>query len=193
MNNLRVERDDSGFVRQAVIKEHYLHRWPSPLSMPFGYRLVNEDRVAAPDGRPWGVVVMKKPQHLAQRELFGYEGLPTHWQVLDLARVWIHPSLQVRRDDGQALCVFSQMVGMVLRRVQWDWLEHHPPVFPELPYHILTIISYCELAHHDGKAYIASGFRPWGMSSDGLKEVYVRQLKAPLKRWRVVQKTMEIA
>lgn len=187
---LRIERDDSCFVQQVIVKDHYLHRWPSPLSMPFGYHLVYHDRASAPDGRPWGVVVMKKPQHLRQTGLFGYESLPTHWQVLDLARVWIHPALQGKRADGHALCTFSQMVGLALRRVQRDWLEHHPPVFPELPYQIEIVISYCELAHHDGTAYRASGFQRWGVSSDGYKEVYVRRLRAPLKRWAPTQTSL---
>jgi hypothetical protein len=52
-----------------------------------------------------------------------------------------------------------------------------------LPYHIVLIISYCELAHHDGTAYRASGFTRWGLTSDGTKELYIRRLKAPLKRW----------
>ena len=156
--NIQVERDDSCFVQQAVVKDHYLHRWPAPLSLPFGYRLLLDGRVTAPDGRPWGVVVMKKPQHTKQGGLFGYDQLPTHWQVLDLARVWIHPDLQMKDAAGRSLCMFSQMVGAVLRRVQADWLVHHPPWYPELPYHIQLIISYCELAHHDGTAYRASGF-----------------------------------
>lgn len=189
--NLAVTRDDSGLVQQMVIRYHYLHRWPSPLSLPFSYRLVVDGQDCAPDGRAWGVVVMKKPQHLKQSRLFGYEGLLTHWQVLDLARVWVHPDLQTHQGD-HALCVFSQMVGLVLRRVNHDWLEHHPPVYPELPYHIRLIISYCELEHHDGVAYRASGFRSIGLSSDGQKEVYVRHLRPPLKRWHSPQLSMEM-
>lgn len=191
MTDFAVERDDSGFVQQRVVQDHYLHRWPSPLSLPFGYRLLNQGRSTAPDGRAWGVAVMKKPQQLRHSGLFGYEGLPTHWQALDLARVWIHPDLQGER-SGHSLCVFSQMVSLVFRRVQADWLEHHPPVFPELPYQIRVVISYCDLAHHDGTAYRASGFRRWGISSDGDKEVYARWLKKPLKAWRPIQESMEV-
>ena len=185
-----VERDDSVDIQHAVVKYHYLHRWPHPMSLPFGYRLIRDGVPTAPDGRPWGVVVMKKPQQLRHSGLFGYDGLPTHWQVLDLARVWIHPALQGKRADGHAECVFSQMVGLVMRRVQRDWLEHHPPVYPDLPYQIATVISYCELEHHDGTAYRASGFRRVGMSSDGYKEVYVRELRQPKKAWRSTQSVM---
>jgi hypothetical protein len=127
--------------------------------------------------------VMKKPQHHQHRKLFGYEGLPTSWQVLDLARVWVHPSLQ-RKENGHSLCIFSQMVGKVLRRVQRDWLDHHPPRYPDQPYHIEVVISYCDLDHHDGKAYRASGFQWNGYAVDKTKEVYYRKLSPPLKKWQ---------
>lgn len=173
-----VYRRDDAMLKQHVEKYHYMHRWPDPRSLPFGYALTVDGESLMPDGRLCGLVVMKKPQHHRQHDLFGSWPLPTSWQVLDLARVWIHPDLQ-----QTGLNVFSQTVSRVLRHVQWDWLEHHPPVFPSQPYHITLIISYCELAHHDGTAYRASGFARWGITQDGQKEIYIRHLKAPLKRW----------
>jgi hypothetical protein len=187
-------------IRPTVEGDHYIHRWPDPRSLPFGYALCHNGSTLHRDGRPWGLVVMKKLQHHKQRGLFGYEGLPTAWQVLDLARVWVHPELQSVAWEGtdrkgqavrQTLNVFSRMVGAVLRRVQRDWLEHHPPVYPELPYHIELIVSYCELAHHDGTGYRAAGFTKWGPSEDGTKEVYVRRLRRPHWDWQRVQLVME--
>jgi len=186
MTQLTVHRaigDTADRVRQHCEEFHYLHRWPDARALPFGYHLQYGDSDRAPDDRLWGMVVFKKPQHHQQRGLFGYAGLPTDWQVLDLARVWVHPSLQ-RKEGGHSLCIFSQMVSRAIRRVQWDWLEHHPPRYPDLPYHIEVIISYCDLAHHDGKAYRASGFTWNGYSQDHTKEVYFRRLSAPLKRWQ---------
>lgn len=201
-------------VQKRCETDHYLHRWPDPRSLPFAYALYVPDRWAirgagdletgyyAPDGRLYGLVVMKKPQHHQQRGLFGYKGLPTSWQVLDLARVWIHPRLQMdhyakgvspnsklneagfKTYDLRPLNVFSQLVSKVLKHVQADWLDHHPPRFLNLPYHIEVIISYCDLAHHDGAAYRASGFTWNGYSSDHTKEVYFRKLRPPLKSWQ---------
>lgn len=184
--NLTVHRatgDLLNDVRERCIADHYLHRWPDPRSLPFAYALEWGGQLYAPDGRLNGVVVMKKPQHHKHVGLFGYTGLPTAWQVLDLARVWVHPDLQ-RRETGHALCVFSQMVSRVIKRVQVDWLDHHPPRFPGLPYHVELVISYCELSHHDGTAYRASGFALHGLTGDRTKELYVRTLKPPLKRWQ---------
>jgi hypothetical protein len=192
-----VVRDDEPLVRQVVKVDHYLRRWPDARSLPFGYRLKphpsSERGEYAEDGRPWGVVVFKKPQHHRQRGVFGYTGLPTAWQVLDLARVWVHPALQSKFEGHnrkgesvrQSLNVFSQMVGLCIRRVQWDWLVHHPPRFPEQPYQIALIISYCDLNHHEGVAYRASGFEWVGKSRDLTKEVYARWLKPPKKRWQM--------
>src|SRR5690349_5155725 len=86
-------------VREHCELYHYLNRWPDARSLPFGYCLQYGDSLFAPDKRLWGLVVFKKPQHHQQRKLFGYQGQPTSWQVLDLARVWVHPSLQ-RKEDG---------------------------------------------------------------------------------------------
>lgn len=209
-----VERCDEHIARPVIERFHYLKRWPHPLSLPFAYRLRVNDARMAPDGRPWGIVVMKKPQHGKHSGLFGMDGLPTCWQVLDLARVWVHPSLQktpVSDERGGWTCggpsawigtnrkgervtmspnAFSRMVGMVLRRVQRDWIDHHPPVFPDLPYHIELIISYCDLGHHDGTGYRASGFVKHGQSSDGTKDVYIRRLRRPNWRWAAAPGTV---
>lgn len=174
-------------VANHCVRYHYLERYPDPRSLPFSYYLQVDGQTFAPDGRLWGLVVMKKPQHMSQRGLFGWDGDPTHWQVLDLARVWIHPELQHRQANGHAGNIFSQMVSRVIRRVQWDWLEHHPPRYPDRPYHIELIISYCELSHHDGTAYRASGFQKHGLTSDGTKEVYFRRLHPPRKSWTLYQ------
>lgn len=169
-------------VRDHTEQYHYLKRWPDARSLPFAYSLLVDDEAHAPDGRLYGLVVMKKPQHHQHRHLFGYPDLPTAWQVLDLARVWVHPMLQ-RHENGHSLCVFSQMVSKVIRRVQWDWLDWHPPRYPQQPYHIEVIISYCDLSHHDGKAYRASGFTWNGFTADRTKEVYFRKLNPPHKQW----------
>jgi hypothetical protein len=183
-HKLHVVRCPDTLIRPTVERDHYLHRWPDPRSLPFGYCLALNGQMHAPDGRPYGLAVMKKPQHHRQQELFGYPWLPTSWQVLDLARVWVHPTLQTRLPNGHARCIFTQMVSRVLKRVQRDWLVHHPPMYPEQPYHILLVISYCEREHHDGTSYRAANFERWGVTSDGTKEIYVRRLAKPRWSWR---------
>jgi hypothetical protein len=180
-------RDDGRLIRQAIEQDHYLHRWPDPRSLPFAYRLIVDGSPCASDGRPHGVIVFKKPQHHKQKNLFGYPGLPTAWQVLDMARVWIHPDWQRTADNGHSLCMFTRLVSKCLRRVQRDWLAHHPPRYPDLPYHIRLIISYCQISHHDGTAYGAASFDRIGITNDGEKEIYARRLRQPRKRWHVAE------
>lgn len=180
-----VTRDDGPAVIHTIQSYHYLQRWPDPRSLPFAYRLIVDGSYRANDGRPHGVIVFKKPQHHKQKNLFGYPGLPTSWQVLDMARVWIHPQWQRTADNGHSLCMFTRMVSKCLRRVQRDWLAHHPPRYPDLPYHVRLIISYCQLEHHDGTAYRAASFEPVGLTNDGEKEIYIKHLRQPLYSWRV--------
>lgn len=192
---IRVHDDTDDLLTDVYLvcqRDHYLHRWPDPRSLPFAYALAVNGQVYAADGRLNGIVVFKKPQHHQQRGLFGYKGLPTSWQVLDLARVWVHPDLQHKQPNGHAGNVFSQMVGLLLRPrghdrlsiVQRDWIRHHPPRFPNEPYHIEVVISYCDLEHHDGAAYRASGFTWNGYTADRTKEVYYRLLTPPRADWR---------
>ena len=163
-------------IREHCARDHYLHRYPDPRSLPFAYMLDVDGNLHRPDGRLNGFIVMKKPQHHRQKDLFGYAGLPTAWQVLDMARVWVHPDLQ-----QPGLNIFSQMVSKVIKRVQWDWLEHHPPRFPDLPYHIELVISYADLKFHSGAAYRACSFTHLGTNND--LSLYYRRLQAPLKAW----------
>lgn len=198
--HIRLIRDDSNFLVHHVETFHYLHRWPDGRSLPFGYRIEVDGEDKADDGRLLGLLVMKKPQHHKQRDLFGYGDSPTSWQVLDLARVWIHPQLQRKQDNGHALAVFSRAVSRLwqpvgkadqrMTRLQADWLAHHPPRFPELPYHIRIIMSYCQLEHHDGASYKASGFKNIGITNDGAKEIYVRHLHQPKMVWRDPQMSL---
>ncbi len=187
MGKMEVEivRDDSQIIRETVERDHYLHRWPDPRSLPFAYRLIVDGRQYADDGRPHGVVVFKKLQHQRQRGLFGYPDLPTAWQILDMARVWVHPDWQGVGASGHSFCMFTRMVSRALRRVQRDWLDHHPPRFLDLPYHIELVISYCEMAHHEGVGYRAASFEKIGVTSDGRKEIYLRRLRPPRRSWRV--------
>lgn len=188
----QLNRVPDAFVRATIERDHYLKRWPDPRSLPFAYALSVSDRQLASDGRPHGIIVFKKPQHHKQRALFGHPGLPTSWQILDMARVWVHPSLQSCRWIGpdrsgkivtHSLCIFSRMVALSLARVQRDWIAHHPPRFPDLPYHVELILSYCDRQHHQGVGYRASGFTLHGPTADDTKDLYVRHLRLPRWRW----------
>ena len=84
----------------------------------------------------------------------------------------------------------------MLRRVQGDWLKHHPPRYPDEPYHIRLIMAYADRAvGHEGTIYRAANFELWGQTNntrrrhttrgedDGnVKLIYVYRLQEP--RWK---------
>lgn len=74
------------------------------------------------------------------------------WQVLVLSRMWLHDDLPYNSET----CV----LGKIWKRIQRDWLEHHPPVDTQKPYHIRLIISWSDLgAGHHGGIYRAANFK----------------------------------
>lgn len=160
---------------QAVVQErHYLHRAVDWRARPMVYVVSRWgwDRL--------GLVMAGIPHAARCGGWWGYPGLPTQWQVVDLCRIWLDPSLQaggdLARRPGEApgfvdrKGVFrpttaSWMMGEVLRRIQQDRVSLWPPVYPEQPYHIRLVISYHDPRFHRGTIYRAGGWQP--MYSDG--------------------------
>ena len=189
-NRVAVERAPIAWANALVVKYHYLHRPVHPRAHPFAYRITL-------DGKAVGCIVMATPHFVRQRGLFGYPGLPTKWQVLVVARLWLDPAVQVRQPNGHASNVASCALGKMLRRVQRDWLEHHPPRFPDLPYHIRLVLAYADTGMgHEGTIYKAANFRLWGETrnnrprhgtrgrhSGSRKLLYVYCLQEPRWRW----------
>lgn len=58
--------------------------------------------------------------------------------------------------------------------VQRDWLDFHPPRYPDQPNVIRLIISYCELEHHDGVGYRACRFLSAGKTTDEWVYPYIK-------------------
>lgn len=71
------------------------------------------------------------------------------WQVLVLSRMWLHDDLPRNSE--------TVTMAKIWKRIQRDWLEHHPPVNNEKPYHIRLIVSWADLDQgHDGTVYRAA-------------------------------------
>lgn len=170
---------------------HYLHTAVHQRACPFGWACVFDDNLYQPDGKPSGFIVFCSVHFTKLRGEFGYEGLPTQWQVLSLARLWLHDNLPRNSE--------SCFVGKALRRVQKRWLEIHPPKFPDEPYHVRKVISFCETERFLGTIYKATNFRYSGHTvsqrrhpptrgrtlADGTPLArYIFDLKQPLWSWR---------
>jgi hypothetical protein len=125
-------------------------------------------------GQRVGLIMAGIPHATKCRGWWGYEGLPTQWQVLDLCRIWLDPSVQVGGlfhrpqwlpgfTDRKGIfrsTLASWFIGRVLERVQEDRVSLWPPVYLHDPYHIRLVISYHDPAHHKGTIYKASGAEP---------------------------------
>lgn len=190
--NLQVNRCNLQWAQQLVTKNHYLHRPVDRRALPFAYAIeLNSD--------PVGCIIMAIPHWNRQRGLFttqekwmaGDRHLFTTWQVLLISRLWLDPRVQQPQSNGHASCIASCAIAKMLQQVQADWLEHHPPPSPELPYHIRLIMSHADTGvGHSGTIYKAAGFEQWGVTqnqrsrhgkqeSSGNKLIFIKRLPEP--------------
>jgi hypothetical protein len=193
-DRITIERAPLEWANDLVTRQHYLHRPVHHRASPFAYRI----RV---DGKEAGVIIMATIHFTRQKELFGYPRLPTKWQVLTVARVWINPRYQgITTTDSQGcrhtFPVASCALGKMLNRVQRDWLDHHPPRL-DAPYHIRLILAYADTGeNHEGTIYRAANFKLWGHTNNNrprhgtrgehsgtTKLLYIYRLPQP--HWRV--------
>lgn len=127
-----------------------------------------------------GLIMVSNPHAPMCKTWWGYDGLPTQWQVVDLCRIWLDPRIQ----KGGELCrpeicpgfigwrgkwwpsVASWAIEEVLKRVQKDRVSMYPPVFPDQPYHIRLVISYHDPKFHKGKIYKVTNAQPMYTEGD---------------------------
>lgn len=160
-------KSDVAWAQAIVTEHHYLHQPVNNQARPMVY-LVDYQ------GERLGLVMAGGPHATCNKGWYGYPGLITKWQVLDLNRIWLSPRIQ----KGGDLCkpdicpgfigwrgkwwpsVASWAIEEVLSRVQRDRVSLWPPVFIEEPYHIRLVISYHDPKYHTGAIYRWTGAEP---------------------------------
>lgn len=173
-HNLAIELgtgDDLRWAQEKVTQHHYLRQPVDPRARPMVYVLrdVSRPAPAAPQGLPVGLVMLGIPHATKCAGWWGYPGLPTQWQVVDLCRIWVNPYYQrgelgIYAKPGEVPgyldrkgvfrpTVASWAIHEVLRRVQADRVRLWPPVYPAQPYHIELAISYHDPKFHRGTIY----------------------------------------
>jgi hypothetical protein len=105
------------------------------------------------DGCRAGVVLFALPR--LSRPLLGISPM----QLLELARLWLHPDVQELRvagSDGRehAACVGSCAVARAVRRAPGDWAAK----YPRLP-SVRAVVGWSDDEHHEGVLYRAAGFQ----------------------------------
>lgn len=165
---------DLAWAQSTVIAHHYLHAKVDPRARPMAY-------IIRLDGRRVGLVMAGIPHATRNRGWWGYPGLPTQWQVVDLCRIWLDPSIQrggecaqlgivpgfVDRRGEFRPTVATWAIHGVLGRIQRDRVALWPPVYPEQPYHILLAVSYHDPKFHRGVIYREAGAEAMYRGGDG--------------------------
>ena len=187
---------------QAVVKQyHYLHAPVDSRCSPAAY-LIEHERSTL----PVGCLIFGRPE--ATRCYTGsltYGSLQDvragraqfdRWEVLNLARVWLSPRVQVggslydadlpgytdRRGVWRSMLA-SWAIQEALGRIGYDYLTQRPPVFPDEPYAIKAALSYCDRAFHKGTIYRAAGFELARTNERQIETWYSTDV-APLTRYQ---------
>lgn len=183
------------WAQQTVIENHYLHAPVDLRARPMCYIITH------PAGR-MGCVILGIPHATRCRGCWGYPGLPTQWQVVDLSRIWLRPDIQAGgcwckpgevpgftdRHGVWRSTVASWAIHEVLARVQRDRVAMWPPVYLEQPYHIELAISYHDPAYHRGTIYREARALPmyrdiYGNPVPGSSGKYGWYWKLPAPSW----------
>jgi len=178
INRLSLALTDSAGLRWAqeqVTAHHYLHHPVDVRCRPLAYLVQWDDQ-------PMGCLIFGRPEATRVTGWYGsVEDVTagrcplTRWQVLNLARVWLHQDLQA---GGRCHVpnAASWAIGQALRVVGFDFLIHRPVVWMEEPYEIRECLSYCNANLHRGTLYRASNFQLVRTNASGI-ETYVRPLR----------------
>jgi hypothetical protein len=192
---------DRDWVIEMVEEKHYLRTWPHPKARPMSY-------IVKYEGLRLGLAVVTCPHATKCRGWWGYEDLPTKWQVVDVSRIWLHPNIQkggvfckpeivpgfMDRKNTWRPAAASWLVSSLLARVQKDRIKIWPPVYPNQPYHILLAISYHDPNYHNGTIYKQSRALPVHTDKGGNptpgktgKYCWAWQLEKPNWSWNEIK------
>jgi hypothetical protein len=179
---LRIDIADpamKGWCNRQIVAHHYLHQHVHVLCRPLHYVVWLGDD-------PVGTLIVSSLEATrcydpSSRLTYGSvddvargRAMCTRHQLINLARVWLHP--RVQRDGADYVHhAASTVVRALHARVHYDWLVHRPPVDVTEPYHLRSLVSYCDTRLHTGWLYLASRFRLARTNAQGV-QTYVRAL-----------------
>lgn len=168
---------------RGITDGHYLHKMPDP-------RTSSELFVIVCSGLPAGALVFGRPEATRCGAWYGSVSdvaagrcEVTRWQILNLARVWLHPGFQLGGINCRPGSVpgFTDRHGIwrpslataaiqaAVAQVGYRYLELRPPCFLNEPYEIRHLLSYCDTRLHKGTIYQAAGFHLYRTNERGIQ------------------------
>lgn len=187
-------------AQQTVTAHHYLHAPVDSRCSPLAYDVILD---ADTEIYRIGVLIFGRPEatrcydgkltYGSLKDLETGRAQYDRWEVLNLARVWLHPRAQqggdlFERGDmpgfydrrGQwRSTLASHVIELALSRVGYDYLLQYLPCFPDEPYAIRAVLSYCDTNIHKGTIYRAAGFDLARTNERGIETWYTPAV-APL-------------
>ncbi len=115
------DRADLDWAQRTVEHDHYLHQRVDARARPMAY-------VLDYDAVPVGLVMLGIPHATRNTGWWGYPGLPTQWQVVDLCRIWLAPAVQ----SGNYWCKQARYAVGLLKGAGYPVFEGppSPPIRP---------------------------------------------------------------
>lgn len=187
------------WAQRQVASHHYLRAPVDPRCAPMAYLVV----LTTDEPRTIGCLIFGRPEatrcydggltYGSQADVQGGRAEYDRWEVLNLARVWLSPSVQlggwrygpgllpgyVDRRGRWRSTLASTVIRQALDWVGYDYLRARPPVDCAYPYQIRAVLSYCDTRRHRGTIYRAAGFELARRNARGIETWYTPAV-APL-------------
>jgi hypothetical protein len=190
------DRQGLRWAQQQVSAHHYLRAQVDLRCRPVAYivRMCGADVGCLIFGRPESTRCYDGAlTYGSQADIAAGRARLDRWCVLNLARLWLHPSVQVAgrfygprwlpgfvdRHGAWRSALASHVIGLALENVGYDYLAVHPPCFVEEPYQVRAVLSYCDRSRHRGTIYRAAGFELARTNARGI-ETWYSEAVAPL-------------
>lgn len=168
-------------AQRVVTEQHYL-RTPVPgIARPEGLAVLLNSAVV-------GYLLLSRTQATRCGEWYGSVDdvqtgrcAVTRWEVLCLARVWLSPMVQAGGSWHELAPGYRDRKGIWRSTLASDalrllpsaagrtYLVRRPPVFPDQPYDIRWLLSYCDTRLHKGTIYAAAGWELYRTNEDGIQ------------------------
>lgn len=179
-------RQGVAWTQQRIADDHYLHARVDCRSRPLIYlahHQATRGAAAAAGPRCIAILIFNRPESTccysggltygSQDDVRAGRAAYDRWEVINLARVWVHPYFQrgghycdpdeglpgfVDRSGVWRSTLASTLIRAALERVRLDYLLSYPPCYLDEPYQLRACLSYCDTNLHRGTIYRAAGF-----------------------------------